>query len=176
MTQTGDGGLKTKRRTKGFASSRKPLFDSGDKKYDSESIPLNPRDETHFLDESSKIDASLSRILSPDNMPSEFFIVDAALKLASHSTSSMKVSMPVLDDDVFSVMQSCNLLTEQRVIDPLQTLESFASLLKKGSGCGLCSRIISVVKAANVLGLTFSEAFDKQRAAAIAISQSARVF
>ncbi|XP_042024596.1 uncharacterized protein LOC121771783 isoform X2 [Salvia splendens] len=193
MTQTGDGGLKTKRRAKGFASSRKPLFDSGDKKHDSESIPLNPRDETHLVDESSKIDASLSRWeervgpaelnravlslldfghitaarqlqnkLSPDNMPSEFFIVDAALKLAAHSTSSMKVSMPMLDDDVFAVMKSCNLLTEQQVIDPLQTLESFPSLLKEGSGRGICRRIISVVKAANVLGLTFSEAFDKQ--------------
>lgn len=41
-------------------------------------------------------------------------------------------------------------------------MESFASLLKEGSGRGLCGRIISVVKAANVLGLTFSEAFEKQ--------------
>lgn len=153
MTQTGDGGSKTKRRAKGFASSRKPLFDSGDKKHDSESIPLNPKDETHLVDESSKIDASLSRWeervgpaelnravlslldfghitaarqlqnkLSPDNMPSEFFIVDAALKLAAHSTSSMKVSMTMLDDDVFAVMKSCNLLTEQQVIDPLQVI------------------------------------------------------
>lgn len=37
-----------------------------------------------------------------------------------------------------------------------------ATLLLEGSGRGLCRRIISVVKAANVLGLTFSEAFEKQ--------------
>lgn len=155
MTQTGDGGgLKTKRRAKGYGSSRKPLSDSG------ESVPFNPRDETHFLDESSKIDASLSRWeervgpaeleravlslldfghitaarqlqnkLSPDNMPSEFFLVDAALKLAALSTPSNKVSMSMLDDDVLSVMQSYNLLSEQRVIDPLQVIFSFDILL-----------------------------------------------
>ncbi|XP_057774546.1 uncharacterized protein LOC130993606 isoform X2 [Salvia miltiorrhiza] len=194
MTQTGDGGgLKTKRRAKGFGSSRKPVSDSGDKKYEPESIPLNPRDETHYHDESSKIDASLSRWeervepaeleravlslldfghitaarqlqnkLSPDSMPSEFFLIDAALKLAALSTPCNKVSMSMLDNDVLSVMQAYNLRAEQRVIDPLQILESFASLLKEGSGRGLCRRIISVVKAANVLGLTFSEAFEKQ--------------
>lgn len=35
-------------------------------------------------------------------------------------------------------------------------------MLMEGSGQGLCKRIISVVKTANVLGLLFSEAFDKQ--------------
>lgn len=30
-----------------------------------------------------------------------------------------------------------------------------------GRGRGLCKRLVSVVKAANVLGVTFSEAFDK---------------
>lgn len=32
----------------------------------------------------------------------------------------------------------------------------------EGRGRGLCRRIVSVVKAANMLGLTFSEAFEKQ--------------
>lgn len=32
----------------------------------------------------------------------------------------------------------------------------------EGSGRGLCKRIIAVVKAANVLGLSFSEAYDKK--------------
>lgn len=193
FSSTAGGVLKTKRRAKGSGSSRKPLFDAGDKKYESESIPLNPRDETQYLDENSKIDASLSRWeervgpaeleravlsllefgqitaarqlqnkLAPDNMPSEFFLVDAALKLAAVSTPSNKVLMSMLDNDVLSVIQSYNLPAEQRVIDPLQVLESFTSLLKEGSGRGLCRRIISVVKAANVLGLTFSEAFEKQ--------------
>ncbi|KAH6833706.1 spatacsin carboxy-terminus protein [Perilla frutescens var. hirtella] len=193
FSSTAGGGLKTKRRAKGSGSSRKSFFDAGDKKLESESIPLNPRDETQFLDENLKIDASLSRWeervgpaeleravlsllefgqitaarqlqnkLAPDNMPSEFFLVDAALKLAALSTPSNKVSMSMLDNDVLSVILSYNLLAEQRVIDPLQVLESLASLLKEGSGRGLCRRIISVVKAANVLGLTFSEAFEKQ--------------
>lgn len=33
---------------------------------------------------------------------------------------------------------------------------------REGSGRGICKRIIAVVKAANVLGLQFSEAFNKQ--------------
>lgn len=41
-------------------------------------------------------------------------------------------------------------------------LKSFTTIFTEGRGRGLCKRIISVVKAANVLGLTFSEAFDKQ--------------
>jgi spatacsin len=41
-------------------------------------------------------------------------------------------------------------------------LESLATILTEGSGHGLCKRIIAVLKAANVLGLPFSEAFDKQ--------------
>lgn len=44
----------------------------------------------------------------------------------------------------------------------MQVLESLASILVEGSGRGLCRKIVSVVKAANVLGLTFSEAFEKQ--------------
>lgn len=44
----------------------------------------------------------------------------------------------------------------------LQVLESFATIMTEGGGRGLCKRIIAVVKAANVLGLSFSEAFDKQ--------------
>lgn len=149
MTQTVDGGgLKTKRRGKGFGSSRKPS-------YESEAMPLNLRDETQFLDENIKIDASLStweeRVgpaeleravlsllefgqvtaarqlqnkLAPDNMPSEFFLVDAALKLAALSTPSNKVSISMLDDGVLSVIQSYNLLAEQQMIDPLQVILS----------------------------------------------------
>lgn len=44
----------------------------------------------------------------------------------------------------------------------IQVLESLATILTEGSGHGLCKRIIAVLKAANVLGLSFSEAFDKQ--------------
>ncbi|GFP83268.1 protein ddb_g0268328 [Phtheirospermum japonicum] len=173
---------KTKRRAKGFGSSRKPLIDAMDKKFESES-----RDESLSLDENFKMDASLSRWeervgpaeleravlslldfgqisaarqlqnkLSPDNTPSEFLLVDAALKLAALSTPSNKVFVSLLDDEVRLVLQSYNILTDGRV------LESLSTILMEDSGRALCKRIISVVKAANVLGLTFSEAFEKQ--------------
>lgn len=41
-------------------------------------------------------------------------------------------------------------------------MERLAAILTEGRGCGLCKRIIAIVKAANVLGLSFLEAFDKQ--------------
>ena len=44
----------------------------------------------------------------------------------------------------------------------MKALESLASMFSDGNGRGLCKRIIAVVKAANVLGLSFSEAFEKQ--------------
>ncbi|KAL6583192.1 hypothetical protein OROMI_005270 [Orobanche minor] len=186
-------GTKAKRRVKGFGSSRKPLFDAVDKKFESESILLNLRDDSLSLDESFKLDSSLSRWeervgpaeleravlslldfgqitaarqlqnkLSPDNTPSEFLLVDAALMLAALSTPSNKVFVSMLDHEVCSVLKSYNLLTDGRVIDPLKVLDSLSTILVEGSGRALCKRIISVVKAANVLGLTFSEAFEKQ--------------
>lgn len=41
-------------------------------------------------------------------------------------------------------------------------MENLATVFIEGSGRGLCKRIIAVVKAANVLGLSFPEAFGKQ--------------
>ncbi|KAH0685080.1 hypothetical protein KY289_022832 [Solanum tuberosum] len=103
----------------------------------------------------------LQHKLSPGCIPSEFKLVDAALKLAAIATPNNKASILVLDGELRSVMQSYDLFPNQHVIDPLQVLESFALLLTEGRGRGLCRRIISVVKAANVLGLSFSEAFEK---------------
>ncbi|KAK4366838.1 hypothetical protein RND71_014718 [Anisodus tanguticus] len=103
----------------------------------------------------------LQHKLSPGCIPSEFKLADAALKLAVISTPNNKVSILVLDGELRSVMQSHNLFPNQHVIDPLQVLESFALLLTEGRGRGLCRRITSVVKAANMLGLPFSEAFEK---------------
>ncbi|KAG8383519.1 hypothetical protein BUALT_Bualt04G0021900 [Buddleja alternifolia] len=151
---------KTKRRANGFgSSSRKPLLDTADKKFESESISPNLRDDSQFRDENFEIDASLSKWeervgpaelslldfgqtssarklqnkLSLDHTLSEFLLVDAAFKLAALSTPSNKVSV----------------------------LENLATILMEGSGRGLCRKIVSVVKAANVLGLSFSEAFEK---------------
>ncbi|GAV81705.1 hypothetical protein CFOL_v3_25159 [Cephalotus follicularis] len=103
----------------------------------------------------------LQHKLSPEYIPSEFLLVDAALKLASISTPSHAVSLSMLDEELRSVIQSHNLLTDQHLMYPLQVLESLAANFSEGTGRGLCKRIIAVVKAANVLGLSFSEAFDK---------------
>ncbi|KAK9272701.1 hypothetical protein L1049_003078 [Liquidambar formosana] len=103
----------------------------------------------------------LQHKLSPAHIPSEFVLVDAALKLAAISTPRTEVSISMLDEEVQSVIQSYNLLTDQHLVDPLQILESLATIFTEGNGRGLCKRIIAFVKAANILGLPFSEAFDK---------------
>uniref|UniRef100_A0A2P2LNY5 Uncharacterized protein LOC105123888 isoform X3 n=1 Tax=Rhizophora mucronata TaxID=61149 RepID=A0A2P2LNY5_RHIMU len=100
--------------------------------------------------------------LSPAHAPSEFKLVDVTLKLAALVTPTCKVSLSVLDEEVCSVVQSHGIYTEQNLIDPLEVLESLATFFAEGSGRRLCKRIIAVVKGANVLGLSFSEAFDKQ--------------
>ncbi|KAG6736944.1 hypothetical protein POTOM_060108 [Populus tomentosa] len=100
--------------------------------------------------------------LSPAHTPHEFILVDVTLKLATLSTPGSKISISMLDEEVRSVVKSHNILTEQHLVDPLQILEKLVTVFTEGSGRGLCKRIIAVVKAANVLGLSFSEAFDKQ--------------
>ncbi|XWS29439.1 hypothetical protein CRYUN_Cryun24cG0029700 [Craigia yunnanensis] len=104
----------------------------------------------------------LQQKLSPGQMPSEFILVDTALKLAAMSTPTSEVPIAMLDEALFSVIQSYNIPTDQHLIYPLQVLETLATVFTEGSGRGLCKRIIAVVKAANVLGLSFSEAFGKQ--------------
>ncbi|XP_021803857.1 uncharacterized protein LOC110748134 [Prunus avium] len=104
----------------------------------------------------------LQHKLSPVKVPSEFVLVDAALKLAAMSTPSKKVSILMLDEEVHSVIQSYNIPTDQHQVDPIQVLESLATNFTEGCGRGLCKRIIAVAKAAAILGISFSEAFDKQ--------------
>ncbi|OWM82276.1 hypothetical protein CDL15_Pgr001850 [Punica granatum] len=104
----------------------------------------------------------LQHKLSPTHVPSEFFLVNAALKLAAVSTPWSEIPISILDDEVRSVIQSYNIPMEKHLIDPLQVLESLTTIFTEGRGRGLCRRIIAVVKAANVLGLSFSEAFAKQ--------------
>ncbi|XP_028755143.1 uncharacterized protein LOC114714558 isoform X1 [Neltuma alba] len=100
--------------------------------------------------------------LSPGQIPSEFRLVDAALKLAAISTPPCNVSMSMLDEEVLSVLQSYDILRDQHNVDPLQILESLVAVFPEGSGRGLSKRIIAVIKAANKLGISFFEAFDKQ--------------
>ncbi|KAJ6398054.1 hypothetical protein OIU77_018961 [Salix suchowensis] len=104
----------------------------------------------------------LQHKLSPAHTPPEFKLVDVALKLGAITTPGGKISISMFDEETRSVVKSYNILTEQHLCDPLQVLESLATMFTEGSGRGLCKRIIAVVKAANVLGLSFSEAFDKQ--------------
>ncbi|KAJ1412897.1 Spatacsin, C-terminal domain [Sesbania bispinosa] len=99
---------------------------------------------------------------SPGQTPSEFRLVDAALMLAAISTPHSKVSVSMLDEEVRSVMQSYGILKDKQQVDPLQVLESLVTIFTEGSGRGLCKRIIAVIKAANALGLSFFEAFNKQ--------------
>ncbi|PNY01804.1 hypothetical protein L195_g025106, partial [Trifolium pratense] len=99
---------------------------------------------------------------SPGQIPSEFRLVDAALKLASMSTPSSNVPVSMIDEEVHSVLQTYGLLNDKHRVDPLQVLESLVVIFTEGSGRGLCKRIIAVIKAANTLGLSFFEAFNKQ--------------
>lgn len=106
----------------------------------------------------------LQHKLSPSNVPSELLLVDAALKLAalSSSSNSGEVAESLLDHGVLSVLQSHDVPRGDQMIDPLQSLEYLATKCGHGCGRGLCRRIIAVVKAAKVLGLSFSEAFEKR--------------
>ncbi|KAI4310715.1 hypothetical protein MLD38_035669 [Melastoma candidum] len=104
----------------------------------------------------------LQQKLSPDHVPAEFLLVDAALKLAAVSYPPSKISVSMLDEKVCSVLQSFGVITDERVIDPLQVFESLITLFSEGSGRGLCKRIVAIVKAAKVLGISFSETFEKQ--------------
>lgn len=56
---------------------------------------------------------------SPGQVPSEFRLVDAALKLAAISTPPSKVSVSMLDEDVRSVLQSSGILNDKHHLDPL---------------------------------------------------------
>ncbi|KAG5412473.1 hypothetical protein IGI04_000040 [Brassica rapa subsp. trilocularis] len=100
--------------------------------------------------------------LAPESLPSELIILDTVMKLAMFSTPCSQVPLSMLDDEVRSIIQSQNLKIDQPVIDPLQVLENLSNILNEGSGRGLARKIIAVIKAANILGLTFTEAYQKQ--------------
>ncbi|KAM6563640.1 hypothetical protein CsatB_023638 [Cannabis sativa] len=195
LFSTVGGTTKTKRRAKGFVTSRRPLVDTVDRSVESDEVPCSIycKNEIPLQDENVRTGMSFSRWeekvgtaeleravlsllefgqisaskqlqhkLSPAQVPSEFILVDAALKLAALSTPSELVSISMLDEEIRLVMHSYNILTDQHQIEPVQVLESLAAIFIEGRGRGLCKRIIAVVKAANVLGLFFAEAFEKQ--------------
>ncbi|XP_023634817.1 uncharacterized protein LOC17879534 [Capsella rubella] len=100
--------------------------------------------------------------LAPGTLPSEIIILDAAMKLAMLSTPCSKVPLSMLDGEVRSVIQSHSLNLDHPMIEPLQVLEKLSNILNEGSGRGMARKIIAVVKAADILGLTFTEAYQKQ--------------
>ncbi|KAJ0988045.1 hypothetical protein J5N97_006401 [Dioscorea zingiberensis] len=106
----------------------------------------------------------LQHKLSPSHVPSELLLVDAALKLAalSSASNSGEVAESLLDHGVLAIIQTHNVPRFNQVVDPLQALEHLATKCGHGCGRGLCRRIIAVVKSAKVLGLSFSEAFEKR--------------
>ena len=59
---------------------------------------------------------------SPGQIPSEFRLVDAAMKLAAISTPPSNVSVSMLDEEVRSVMQTYGLLNKKHHVDPLQVV------------------------------------------------------
>ncbi|CAI0554927.1 unnamed protein product [Linum tenue] len=182
------GSMKTKRRTKGYFHPKRsdaeeifsssvtsrsdlPLQDESGEKIEVSFSKWEEQIGTEEMEravlsllEFGQISAAkqLQHKLSPSEMPPEFVLVDACLMIAAISTPCSKVSVSMLNEDVRAVMQSYNLCTDQHLIDPIEVLESLIPIFTEGRGRGICKRIIAVVKAANVLGLYFSEAFDKQ--------------
>lgn len=64
----------------------------------------------------------LQQKLSPEHVPLEFILIDAALKLAvlSSSNDSGELSVSVFDSDVLPVIQSVNVPLSNQMIDPFQ--------------------------------------------------------
>ncbi|CAB4268974.1 unnamed protein product [Prunus armeniaca] len=95
----------------------------------------------------------LQHKLSPVKVPSEFVLVDAALKLAA---MSLQLSHLV------SVTCLMHFIPYIYVIFDMKVLESLATNFTEGCGRGLCKRIIAVVQSSSHLRYFIFEAFDKQ--------------
>lgn len=152
--------LKSKRRAKNIVPSRKPLVDAEKAAESEESsrvdISLSKWEESVGPDELERAVLSLLEFgqisaarqlqhkLSPSHFPSEFILVDAALKLAAISTPSSKVAISMLDDEVRSVIQLHNLPTDHQFVDPLQVLVHIVRFLT-GFLVGSCLLYIFLV-------------------------------
>jgi spatacsin len=68
----------------------------------------------------------LQHKLSPAQVPSEFVLVDAALKLAATSTPSSEASISMLDEEVRSVIKSYNIPTDQHKVNALQVIDQIS--------------------------------------------------
>ncbi|KAJ3701358.1 hypothetical protein LUZ61_005063 [Rhynchospora tenuis] len=106
----------------------------------------------------------LQQKLSPTQVPEELHLIDVALKLAkfASSTEGGEISLSVLDETVRSVLRSLDLPIVQNKVDLSEALDALTYKCGEGRGRGLCLRVIAIVRAAMMLGLSFSEAFAKQ--------------
>lgn len=106
----------------------------------------------------------LQHKLSPTHVPSELLLIEEALKVAEISNPNMNgyVTLPMTECPAFALLQSLNVTENINMMTPLEVLEVIATKCCEGCGRGLCKRIIAVVKIANFLELSFSEAFQKQ--------------
>lgn len=64
----------------------------------------------------------LQQKLSPAHVPSEFVLVDAALKLAGFATPRSEVRLSMLDEEVQSVIRKNTVLSDQHTVDPLEVI------------------------------------------------------
>lgn len=71
----------------------------------------------------------LQHKLSPAQVPSEFVLVDAALKLAAISTPSSEASISMLDEEVRSVMKLYNIPTDRHKVNTLQVIVQISVFL-----------------------------------------------
>ncbi|KAG8053146.1 hypothetical protein GUJ93_ZPchr0001g29494 [Zizania palustris] len=104
----------------------------------------------------------LQQKLSPSYVPEELVLVDVALRVANNSCNG-EISLSCFDPEALSILnQSLGIASSSNMADPLEVMEKLAMKCGEGRGQALVRRITAVVQTAKVLGLPFSEAFEKQ--------------
>ncbi|KAM0918674.1 hypothetical protein ACQ4PT_008706 [Festuca glaucescens] len=103
----------------------------------------------------------LQQKLSPSYVPEELVLVDVALRVADNGSNG-EISLLCFDTEALSILQSLEIASSSNMIDPSQAMEKLAMKCGEGRGRALIRRIIAVVQTAKILGLSFSEAFEKQ--------------
>ncbi|XP_062194810.1 uncharacterized protein LOC133897988 isoform X2 [Phragmites australis] len=125
--------------------------------------PVDMEKAVLSLLEFGKITAAkqLQQKLSPSYVPEELVLADVALMVANNSSNG-EISLSCFDTEAFSIFQSLGVTSSRDMIDPSQAMERLAMKCGEGHGRALIRRIMAVIRTAKVLGLPFSEAFEKQ--------------
>ncbi|KAJ1264321.1 hypothetical protein BS78_09G254700 [Paspalum vaginatum] len=103
----------------------------------------------------------LQQKLSPSYIPEELVLVDLALRIANNSSNG-EISLSFFDRGALLILQSLGVASSSDMIDPSQVMERLAVKCGEGRGRALIRRITAVIRTAKLLGLPFSEAFEKQ--------------